>query len=304
LTLPALVDLQGVSREYVTRTGRVLAVDDMSMQVREREFVAILGPSGCGKSTLLKTIAGLLPPSRGKVLVDGQSVTRPLDRLGMVFQSPVLLRWRTVIGNVLFPADALGQRGEAIRERALGLLKLVGLEGFEQRYPHELSGGMAQRVSLARALLLDPRLLLMDEPFGALDALTRDEMGFELLRIWQERPKTVLFVTHSISESVLLADRVLVMTARPGRLALDVTIDLPRPRNARMRTLPRFGEIVASLQEASVSATEPSWRSGKTSRACVECTTSQAAPSSRARSTRTHMPFTRCSEAAATTCRC
>lgn len=250
MTLPALVDLQGVSREYVTRTGPLLAVDDMSMQIREREFVAILGPSGCGKSTLLKTIAGLLPPSRGRVLVDGQSVTRPLDRLGMVFQSPVLLRWRTVIGNVLFPADALGQRGEAIREHALGLLKLVGLEGFEQRYPHELSGGMAQRVSLARALLLDPRLLLMDEPFGALDALTRDEMGFELLRIWQERPKTVLFVTHSISESVLLADRVLVMTPRPGRLALDVTIDLPRPRNARMRTLPRFGEIVAGLQEA------------------------------------------------------
>lgn len=250
MTLPALVDLQGVSREYVTRTGPLLAVDDMSMQIREREFVAILGPSGCGKSTLLKTIAGLLPPSRGRVLVDGKSVTRPLDRLGMVFQSPVLLRWRTVIGNVLFPADALGQRGEAIREHALGLLKLVGLEGFEQRYPHELSGGMAQRVSLARALLLDPRLLLMDEPFGALDALTRDEMGFELLRIWQERPKTVLFVTHSISESVLLADRVLVMTPRPGRLALDVTIDLPRPRNARMRTLPRFGEIVAGLQEA------------------------------------------------------
>jgi NitT/TauT family transport system ATP-binding protein len=245
-----LVDLQGVSREYVSRTGPVLAVYDMSMQVRECEFVAILGPSGCGKSTLLKTIAGLLPPSRGRVLVDGQSVTRPLDRLGMVFQSPVLLRWRTVIGNVLFPADALGQRDEAIRERALGLLKLVGLEGFEQRYPHELSGGMAQRVSLARALLLDPRLLLMDEPFGALDALTRDEMGFELLRIWQERPKTVLFVTHSISESVLLADRVVLMTPRPGRLALDVKIDLPRPRNARMRTLPRFGEIVAGLQEA------------------------------------------------------
>jgi NitT/TauT family transport system ATP-binding protein len=155
-----------------------------------------------------------------------------------------------VIGNVLFPADALGQCGEALRERALGLLKLVGLEGFEQRYPHELSGGMAQRVSLARALLLDPRLLLMDEPFGALDALTRDEMGFELLRIWQERPKTVLFVTHSISESVLLADRVVLMTPRPGRLALDVKIDLPRPRNARMRTLPRFGEIVAGLQEA------------------------------------------------------
>jgi NitT/TauT family transport system ATP-binding protein len=250
LTLPALVELQGVSREYITRTGRVLAIEDMSMQVREREFVAILGPSGCGKSTLLKMIAGLLLPSRGRVLVYGQPVTEPLERLGMAFQSPVLLRWRTVINNVLFPAEALGKRDKAMREHALGLLKLVGLQGFEQRYPHELSGGMAQRVSLARALLLDPRLLLMDEPFGALDALTRDEMGFELLRIWQERPKTVLFVTHSISESVLLADRVLVMTARPGRLAVDATIDLPRPRNARMRTLPRFGEIMAGLQEA------------------------------------------------------
>jgi NitT/TauT family transport system ATP-binding protein len=250
LTLPASVDLQGVAREYVTRTGRVLAVEAMSMQVREREFVAILGPSGCGKSTLLKMIAGLLPPSRGKVLVDGRPVTEPLERLGMVFQSPVLLRWRTVINNVLFPAEALGQRDAAMRERALGLLKLVGLAGFEQKYPHELSGGMAQRVSLARALLLDPRLLLMDEPFGALDALTRDEMGFELLHIWQERPKTVLFVTHSISESVLLADRVLVMTPRPGKLALEVSIDLPRPRSARMRTLARFGEIVAVLQDA------------------------------------------------------
>ncbi len=250
MILPASVDLQEVAREYVTRTGRVLAVEAMSMQVREREFVAILGPSGCGKSTLLKMVAGLLPPSRGKVLVDGRTVTEPLERLGMVFQSPVLLRWRTAINNVLFPAEALGQRDAAMRERALGLLKLVGLQGFEQKYPHELSGGMAQRVSLARALLLDPRLLLMDEPFGALDALTRDEMGFELLHIWQERPKTVLFVTHSISESVLLADRVLVMTARPGKLALDVTIDLPRPRSARMRTLARFGEIVAVLQDA------------------------------------------------------
>jgi NitT/TauT family transport system ATP-binding protein len=250
LTSPASVDLHGVAREFVTRTGRVLAVEAMSMRVREREFVAILGPSGCGKSTLLKMVAGLLPPSRGKVLVDGRPVTEPLERLGMVFQSPVLLRWRTALNNVLFPAEALGQRDEAMRERALGLLKLVGLQGFEQKYPHELSGGMAQRVSLARALLLDPRLLLMDEPFGALDALTRDEMGFELLQIWQERPKTVLFVTHSISESVLLADRVLVMTPRPGKLALDVTIDLPRPRSARMRTLARFGEIVAVLQDA------------------------------------------------------
>ena len=244
----AFVEVEKVSREYRTRTGRVLAVQDMSMQAREEEFVAILGPSGCGKSTLLKMIAGLVPPTAGKILVDGQPVAEPLERLGMVFQSPVLLRWRTVISNVLFPAEAFGQRDAAMRERAMELLKLVGLAGFEDKYPHELSGGMAQRVSLAR--LLDPKLLRMDEPFGALDALTRDEMGFELLRIWQERPKTIVFVTHSISESVLLADRVLVMTARPGRLAMEVKIDLPRPRNARMRTLPRFGEILVRLQEA------------------------------------------------------
>jgi NitT/TauT family transport system ATP-binding protein len=250
VTGAASVELRQVTREYVTRSGRLVAVENMSMAAREREFVAILGPSGCGKSTLLKMIAGLLPPSRGQVLVDGRQVTEPLDRLGMVFQSPVLLRWRTVVKNVMFPAEAIGKRHAAMHERALALIKLVGLEGFEHKYPHELSGGMAQRVSLARALLLDPGLLLMDEPFGALDALTRDEMGFELLHIWQERPKTVLFVTHSISESVLLADRVLVMTARPGRLALELPIDLPRPRSARMRTHARFGAIIGRLQEA------------------------------------------------------
>jgi NitT/TauT family transport system ATP-binding protein len=248
--LTASVELQGVSREYHTRSGPVLAIEHMSIAVRESEFVAILGPSGCGKSTVLKMIAGLLPPSRGKVLVDGRAVTGPLERLGMVFQSPVLLRWRTVLNNVLFPAEALGQRGPAMRERAVRLIQLVGLQGFEQKYPHELSGGMAQRVSLARALLLDPGLLLMDEPFGALDALTRDEMGFELLHIWQERPKTVLFVTHSIGESVLLADRVLLMTPRPGKVALEVPIDLPRPRTPRMRTFARFGALVGGLQEA------------------------------------------------------
>jgi NitT/TauT family transport system ATP-binding protein len=245
----AFVELREVSREYRTRTGPVLAVDKLSLQAREQEFLAILGPSGCGKSTLLKMVAGLLPPSTGSILVDSQPVVRPLERLGMVFQAPVLLRWRTVLKNVLFPAEATAQSDAAMREHAIGLLRLVGLAGFEDKYPHELSGGMAQRVSLARALLLDPKLLLMDEPFGALDALTREEMGMELLRIWQERPKTILFVTHSIAESVLLADRVLVMTARPGRLAAEVTIDLPRPRTGRMRTLPRFGEIVAGLQE-------------------------------------------------------
>jgi NitT/TauT family transport system ATP-binding protein len=245
----AFVDLHGVSCEYRTRTGPGLAVEKLSLQAREKEFLAILGPSGCGKSTLLKMVAGLIAPSAGSILVDGQPVAQPLERLGMVFQSPVLLRWRTVINNVLFPAEATGQSDAGMRERAFGLIRLVGLSGFEHKYPHELSGGMAQRVSLARALLLDPKLLLMDEPFGALDALTREEMGMELLHIWQERPKTILFVTHSISESVLLADRVLVMSARPGRLAAEVSIDLPRPRTGRMRALPRFGEIVAALQD-------------------------------------------------------
>jgi NitT/TauT family transport system ATP-binding protein len=156
---------------------------------------------------------------------------------------------------VLFPAEATGHHGADMRERASDLLRLVGLAGFEDKYPHELSGGMAQRVSLARALLLDPKLMLMDEPFGALDALTREEMGMELLRIWQERPKTILFVTHSISESVLLADRVIVMTPRPGRLAADLPVDLPRPRTGRMRTLPRFVEMVAALQDEMGIAT-------------------------------------------------
>jgi NitT/TauT family transport system ATP-binding protein len=245
----AFVEMRAVSCEYRTRTGPVLAVDRLSMHALEKEFLAILGPSGCGKSTLLKMVAGLVPPSNGSIFVDGQPVVQPLERLGMVFQSPVLLRWRTVLGNVLFPAEASGQRDAAMNERALDLLRLVGLSGFEHKYPHELSGGMAQRASLARALLRDPKLLLMDEPFGALDALTREEMGMELLKIWQERPKTILFVTHSISESVLLADRVLVMTARPGRLAAEVVIDLPRPRTGRMRGHARFGEIVANLQD-------------------------------------------------------
>ncbi|MCL4799028.1 MAG: ABC transporter ATP-binding protein [Burkholderiales bacterium] len=225
------------------------------MQASDREFVALLGPSGCGKSTLLKMVAGLVPATAGEVLVYGRPVVRPLESLGMVFQSPVLLRWRTVINNVLFPAEATGRRDAAMRERAMALLRLVGLTGFEDKYPHELSGGMAQRVSLARALLLEPTLLLMDEPFGALDALTREEMGIELLRIWQEQPKTILFVTHSISESVLLADRVIVMTPRPGRVAAEITIDLPRPRSGRMRVLPRFGELVSVLQDEMGIAT-------------------------------------------------
>ena len=243
------VAVEEVSKEYRGRAGSVMAVSEVTCGVTEQEFIAILGPSGCGKSTLLKMIAGLITPTSGEIRVEGKRVSGPLANVGMVFQNPVLLRWRTVFGNVLFAAEATGRRME-YRERALMLLKLVGLEGFERAYPLELSGGMAQRVSLARALLLDPDLMLMDEPFGALDALTREEMNLELLRIWEERRKTILFVTHSISEAVFLADRVVVMTPRPGRIAGELAIDLPRPRTNRMRAEPRFGELVLGLQEA------------------------------------------------------
>jgi len=244
-----VIALRGVTKEYRTRTGNVLAVTDLTFQVQEREFVALLGSSGCGKSTVLKMIAGLIPPSGGEVLLKDRPVTEPLESVGMVFQSPVLLRWRTVLGNVLFPADALGRGRAGYRDRALELLKLVGLEGFEGKYPYELSGGMAQRVSLSRALLLDPDLMLMDEPFGALDALTREEMNLELLRIWEERRKTILFVTHSISEAVFLADRVLVMSARPGRIVAERTVDLPRPRALEVSYEPYSVAIVQELRE-------------------------------------------------------
>ncbi len=243
------VTVDGVSKEYRGRAGKTLAVSNVTCQVREQEFVAILGPSGCGKSTLMKMIAGLIAPTSGEMRVKGQRVLGPLENVGMVFQAPVLLRWRTVLGNVLFPAEAKGG-ARRYRERAHALLKLVALEGFERAYPLELSGGMAQRVSLARALLLDPDLLLMDEPFGALDALTREEMNLELLRIWEERRKTIIFVTHSISEAVFLSDRLIVMTPRPGQVAADLTVDLPRPRTNRLRADPRFGELVLQVQEA------------------------------------------------------
>ncbi|MQA81597.1 MAG: ATP-binding cassette domain-containing protein [Streptosporangiales bacterium] len=221
------------------------------MSIRAGEFLSLIGPSGCGKSTLLRIIAGLIPPSIGSVTVDGVPVEEPRDDVGIVYQAPVLLPWRTVLDNVLLPLQVarIRVRQEHV-DRAKELLTVAGLDGFFDRRPSELSGGMQQRVAICRALIREPRVLLMDEPFGALDAITREQMGAELLRIWQEVGTTVVFITHSIQEAVFLSDRVAVMTARPGRLALLVDIDLPRPRDAETYELPVFAEWSAQLRQA------------------------------------------------------
>ncbi|MGH7299743.1 MAG: ABC transporter ATP-binding protein [Candidatus Rokuibacteriota bacterium] len=238
---------------YPTASGPVEALRDIDLAVGRGELAAIVGPSGCGKSTLLRIIAGLRPASRGRVEVDGREVLRPIPSVGMVFQAPVLLKWRTIESNVLLPAELSGLDPRAYRSRAGELLRLVGLGEFARRLPRELSGGMQQRASLCRALLLDPPLLLMDEPFGALDAMTRDEMNLELLRVWGEgsrERKTIVFVTHSIPEAVFLADRVVVMTPRPGRLARVFDVPLPRPRTVASRATPAFGALTLAVHEA------------------------------------------------------
>jgi len=238
---------------YTTASGTVEALRDIDLAVGSGELVAIVGPSGCGKSTLLRVIAGLRPPSRGRVEVGGRPVTGPLPSVGMVFQAPVLLKWRTIESNVLLPAELSGLDPDAYRSRAAELLRLVGLAEFARKLPRELSGGMQQRASLCRALLLDPPLLLMDEPFGALDAMTRDEMNLELLRVWGEgsrERKTIVFVTHSIPEAVFLADRVVVMTPRPGRLARAFDVPLPRPRTVASRARADFGALTLAVHEA------------------------------------------------------
>ncbi|MFC6486560.1 ABC transporter ATP-binding protein [Nitratireductor sp. GCM10026969] len=228
---PAAIRFSGVGQVFATGAGALEALCGLETNITRHEFVAVLGPSGCGKSTLLRLVAGLLRPTRGAVEVFGLKVTEPRDDIGIVFQKPTLLPWANVEDNIVFPLRHKTGRVDAQdRERARALLAKVGLAGFEERLPVELSGGMQQRVGIARALLMNPDILLMDEPFSALDALTREEMGFELLRIWEAQPKTVLFITHSISEAVLLADRVLVMSERPGRVIEDLAIKIERPR--------------------------------------------------------------------------
>jgi len=248
-----LIRLDRVGMTYATASGPVEALRDIDLAVGRGELVAIVGPSGCGKSTLLRVIAGLRAPSRGGVEVAGRPVTGPLPSVGMVFQAPVLLKWRTIEANVLLPAELSGLDPGAYRSRAAELLRLVGLAEFAGKLPRELSGGMQQRASLCRALLLDPPLLLMDEPFGALDAMTRDEMNLELLRVWGEgsrERKTIVFVTHSIPEAVFLADRVVVMTPRPGRLARVFDVPLARPRTVASRAAADFGALTLAVHGA------------------------------------------------------
>jgi NitT/TauT family transport system ATP-binding protein len=242
------ISVQELSKSYPGRDGCVHALQQISFSVKEGEFVAIVGPSGCGKSTLLKILAGLILPSKGEACLRGAPINGPRRDIGVVFQSPVLLPWRSVLENVLLPVDVQGLAGDCYRKAALELLSLVGLREFAHRYPWELSGGMQQRVAITRALIHDPAILLMDEPFGALDAMTREQMNLELQRIWLERKKTVLFITHSIPEAVFLADRVLVMTQRPGRIADAVTVDIPRPRRLEAMNLPEFCASVSSIR--------------------------------------------------------
>lgn len=245
-----MVAYNDVGKVYGSRAGDVHALDSVAFEVRRGEFVSLLGQSGCGKSTLLKMTAGVTPITHGAIEIGGRSVLGPVDEVGIVFQTPVLLEWRDVLANVVLPFEILHRPLDRARTRARELIDMVGLTGFENRYPAELSGGMQQRVAICRALMIDPPLLLMDEPFGALDALTRDDMALELLRIWEQTHKTILFVTHSIDEAVLLSDRVVVMSPRPGTVALTIDIDLPRPRGAELRYDPRFIEYSRLLRNA------------------------------------------------------
>ena len=245
-----VIRLDGVRVAYPSRSGAVLALDNVSLAARDGEFVAVVGPSGCGKSTLLKLVAGLLRPSGGSVRVEGAEVRGPGGHVGMVFQSPLLMPWRSVLDNILLQIEIRRLRKADYIAEARRLIELVGLGGFADRQPYELSGGMQQRVGLCRALIHDPGLLLMDEPFGALDAITRETMNQELQRIWMERRKTVLLITHSISEAVYLADRVLVMGPRPGRIVGEVFIDLPRPRTLEMAESMEFAHAATSVRRS------------------------------------------------------
>jgi NitT/TauT family transport system ATP-binding protein len=245
-----VVSLQGVSKEF--GKGGVVALQDVDLEIGPGEFVSLIGPSGCGKSTLLRIVGDLIQPSTGTAVVNGKSAHQArVDRdYGIVFQDAVLFDWRTVARNIGLPLELAGWSREKRRGRVQEMLELVELTGFESHHPWQLSGGMQQRVSIARALSFDPSLLLMDEPFGALDEMTRERLNLELLRIWQASGSTVVFVTHSISEAVFLSTRVVVMSPRPGRITEIVDIDLPQPRTIRTREEPRFAELIRDVRRA------------------------------------------------------
>jgi NitT/TauT family transport system ATP-binding protein len=239
-----VIEVQNLKKVYYSRGSPVHAVEDVSFNIYDGEFVTIVGHSGCGKTTILKILSGLLPKTSGTVNINGKSVTGPHANIGIVFQTPILLRWRSVLENVMLPIEIMKLKKGDYYERALGLLRLTGLIEFKDRYPKELSGGMQQRVSISRALIHDPPLLFLDEPFGALDVMTRNEMNIELERIWREKKKTSMLITHSITEAVFLSDRIVIMTPRPGRIASIVNVDLSRPRTAEMRISEEFFKLV------------------------------------------------------------
>ena len=245
---PAGIEVRGGGKTYPSRRGEVIALQDVTLSIEDGEFVSLLGPSGCGKSTLLKCVAGLEDLTSGELLVRGEAVDGPPLGLGMVFQRDLLLDWRTVLDNVLIMAEFQGLDRREQKPRAVALLERFGLGKFIDRHPWELSGGMRQRAAICRALLTEPQILLMDEPFGALDAMTRDDLNVELTRIWQTARRTVLFVTHSIAEAIFLSDRVVVMSPSPGRVREIVRIDLPRPRPLAVQGTPEFAAYVTHLR--------------------------------------------------------
>ncbi|HWH83822.1 MAG TPA: ABC transporter ATP-binding protein [Burkholderiaceae bacterium] len=245
---PVLIAGRGVRKTYRTREGEVETLKPLDFEIRAGEFVSVVGPSGCGKSTLMKMVAGLLPISGGELELSGNAVRGPQTDVGIVFQSALLLPWRRVLDNILLQAEIRKLPMAAARARAAALIEMAGLQGFEQKYPWQLSGGMQQRVAILRALLHDPSVLLMDEPFGALDAMTRERMNLELQRIWMNAKKTVLLITHSIPEAIFLSDRVFVMSERPGRIVKVYDIDLPRPRPLDVMGTDAFGGYARQLR--------------------------------------------------------
>jgi len=250
------IEFRDVTKIFGIGAKRMVALDRVSLSIEDGRFVSILGESGCGKTTLLRIAAGLIPATHGRVLMDGAPVTKPGRDMGFVFQQSVLLEWRTVLENILLPVEIFNLKRKDYRDKALDLLKMMGLSGFEDHYPIQLSGGMQQRVSIARALILKPSVLLMDEPFGALDAITREQMNVELLRIWSLSRTTAIFITHDIAEAVFLSDRVVVLGSRPGCVKQIFDIDLPRPRQADHRFDDRFTKLCRDMKHAMTARGE------------------------------------------------